>query len=144
METHNLRVAKAIGLIVPLWNWNSSCLATHLCNNVGLIVPLWNWNKKTGCKQFATRGFNRTFMELKYEGTSGATVQPWGLIVPLWNWNDRTRPYKTIQDHGLIVPLWNWNSLGNMKPKDQRSGLIVPLWNWNLCQPIGAHIAKMV
>ncbi len=33
-----------------------------------LIVPLWNWNNAVLQDQQAELGFNRTFMELKYQG----------------------------------------------------------------------------
>ena len=32
-----------------------------------LIVPLWNWNNFGFLKIEKSNGFNRTFMELKYE-----------------------------------------------------------------------------
>ena len=75
-------------LIVPLWNWNLAHDAGRWGGMGVLIVPLWNWNEiGDSIVMCGYRGFNRTFMELKY----GCTVwrrNKWSvLIVPLWNWN---------------------------------------------------------
>ena len=52
-----------------------------------LIVPLWNWNEPTDPKPGKAQGFNRTFMELKYQNIVNKYAEDRVLIVPLWNWN---------------------------------------------------------
>ena len=55
---------------------------------LGLIVPLWNWNTWWLCApRWCGQRFNRTFMELKSFTSGGVTLSRAGLIVPLWNWN---------------------------------------------------------
>ena len=53
-------------LIVPLWNWNDRPYTYYDLNENVLIVPLWNWNRTIASWANDSKGFNRTFMELKY------------------------------------------------------------------------------
>ena len=119
-----------LGLIVPLWNWNSqyiekassaswfnrTFMELKLCLNSsrfrplhGLIVPLWNWNTHVYENVWVFFLFNRTFMELKFFRLKQIRVRTNGLIVPLWNWNYLVRTSTLRALAGLIVPLWNWN-----------------------------------
>ena len=54
-------------------------------------------------------GFNRTFMELKYDMLDMIYDDVEVLIVPLWNWNQRSTTHPVLPSYVLIVPLWNWN-----------------------------------
>ena len=58
---------------------------------VVLIVPLWNWNVAPADSIQEAESFNRTFMELKWNGAKGTAAILHVLIVPLWNWNERTQ-----------------------------------------------------
>ena len=97
-------------------------------------------------------GFNRTFMELKFQQPNlpglhynvlivplwnwNWDLQRWWhqttvLIVPLWNWNNWTSEYCECFCYVLIVPLWNWNLQVTILSNNIKKVLIVPLWNWN-------------
>ena len=118
-----------------------------------LIVPLWNWNDNSGSSvAILSSGFNRTFMELKYNFKLNFEQFYQVLIVPLWNWNQSGKTTFVYDKKVLIVPLWNWNSVISlylalnerfnrtfMELKSDTilylpalpAVLIVPLWNWN-------------
>ena len=75
--------------------------------------------------------FNRTFVELKWEG---ARVQArW-----YWTFNRTFVELKwcflrlsSASSLLLIEPLWNWNLRHDRKSRRRAALLIEPLWNWN-------------
>ena len=75
--------------------------------------------------------FNRTFMELKcdklYIKDSWVKV----LIVPLWNWN-RTNKADGIADTGFNRTFMELKLVSIACSNTQTKVLIVPLWNWNM------------
>ena len=123
-----------------------------------LIVPLWNWNEILKGLLLLNKGFNCTFMELKFNIQTPKIKSIWRfnctfmelkfiydkqhdfkydvLIVPLWNWNRNTGTASMMRRRVLIVPLWNWNTAHPPPPpKGGYLVLIVPLWNWNSIFP---------
>ena len=98
----------------------------------GLIVPLWNWNWQPHTMRSPLKGFNRTFMELKWVWRW--TILSWknGLIVPLWNWNSKEE-VMTIESNTRFNRTFMELKSGTQQYCHKwLDGLIVPLWNWNL------------
>ena len=93
-------------LIVPLWNWNNTLSHHEQDEYEVLIVPLWNWNDNAAKASLqATRGFNRTFMELKL----GCSVRKALLLPTFMELKCRFSRSFSWYSAVLIVPLWNWN-----------------------------------
>ena len=78
-----------------------------------------------------TRGFNRTFMELKPFWTMYNCCNSLCFNRTFMELKLRIDSLQNLYDAVLIVPLWNWNVISSIFILNPRNVLIVPLWNWN-------------
>ena len=105
---------------------------TILCFRQVLIAPLWNWNYNLILPLKFAYCSNCTFMELKLETLSFATICFFCSNCTFMELKQFRNKNILKRRYVLIAPLWNWNACKTLHTRRIITVLIAPLWNWNL------------